>query len=288
MVSLRRSARLVGSKVGVDKSVQHSRRAAISQGSSSARGSSRTASRRQQLSCDVAAASKPASPAAPAAKRLKLGRTRENRKRGEGFAMVIGVDEAGRGPFAGPVVAAACHVPADLIIGGIQDSKKVAQHSHREALFKELTEAPGVIWATAEVGSRRIDEINILEATKEAMATCAQELCAKASEGTKPSVLIDGNFVPPGLSEVNAECVIGGDSTEYCIAAASIIAKVTRDRLMIEYGKRWPLFGFEKHKGYGTRAHHEALRQYGMVEIHRRSFLKKMEAAGGKLNEYPG
>eukprot|EP00752_Nemacystus_decipiens_P008809 g7861.t1 len=226
-----------------------------------------------------------------------LGRTREEKKRGQGFDVVIGVDEAGRGPFAGPVVAAACYVPPDIDVRGIQDSKQVAQHSDREALYKELTESPGVVWATSEVGSRRIDEINILEATKEAMTNCALEVCSKAaktqskkskSAKPKPFVLVDGNFTPPGLAEVDSQCVIGGDGLEYCIAAASIIAKVTRDRLMIEFGERWPVYGFERHKGYGTRAHRDAIREHGMVEIHRRSFLKKMEASGGKLTENNG
>ncbi|CAM9345193.1 unnamed protein product [Scytosiphon promiscuus] len=234
-----------------------------------------------------------------------LGRTREDAKRLEGFDLVVGVDEAGRGPFAGPVVAAACFVPPEVNIGGIQDSKKVAQHSDREALYEELTQSPGVIWATAEVGSRRIDEINILEATKEAMTNCVLEVCSKASSTdsskgkggkdskgsgdgnikAKPFVLVDGNFVPPGLGEMGSKCVIGGDGLEYCIAAASIIAKVTRDRLMIDFGKRWPVYGFERHKGYGTKTHREAIREHGMVEIHRRSFLRKMEAAGGPLAE---
>ncbi|CAM9592286.1 unnamed protein product, partial [Hapterophycus canaliculatus] len=215
---------------------------------------------------------------------------------------------------AGPVVAAACFVPSEVNIPGIQDSKKVARHSDREALYKDLTDSPGVIWATAEVGSRRIDEINILEATKEAMTKCALEVCSKASEaascenkkggksskaskaskasegntGTKPFVLVDGNFTPPGLGEVESKCVVGGDGLEYCIAAASIIAKVTRDRLMIDFGERWPVYGFERHKGYGTKAHREAIREHGMVEIHRRSFLKKMEAAGGPLGDNTG
>eukprot|EP00903_Cladosiphon_okamuranus_P019230 g17684.t1 len=230
-------------------------------------------------------------------KATTLGRTREERKRGEGFDVVIGVDEAGRGPFAGPVVAAACFVPPNIDVPGIQDSKKVAQHGDREALYEELTKSPGVIWATSEVGSGRIDEINILEATKEAMTNCALQVCSKAAKAqakesesskSKPFILVDGNFTPSGLSEVDSECVIGGDGLEYCIAAASIIAKVTRDRLMIEFGERWPVYGFERHKGYGTSAHRDAIREHGMVEIHRRSFLKNMEASGCKLFENKG
>ncbi|CAB1101068.1 unnamed protein product [Ectocarpus sp. CCAP 1310/34] len=250
--------------------------------------------------------SKPKGVTASVQKKTKstLGRTRENRKLAEGFDAVIGLDEAGRGPFAGPVVAAACMIPPDVNILGIQDSKKITQHSDRETLFKELTETPGVIWATSEVGSSRIDEINILEATKEAMTNCVLEVCSKSVEPSankgmktnwkknasdkKPFVLVDGNFTPPGLGDakVEAECVVGGDGLEYCIAAASIIAKVTRDRLMIEFGERWPVFGFERHKGYGTAAHRDAIREHGMVEIHRRSFLKNMESSGGKLAEY--
>ncbi|CAM9655652.1 unnamed protein product [Discosporangium mesarthrocarpum] len=199
--------------------------------------------------------------------------------------MVIGVDEAGRGPLAGPVVAAACYIPKGVQIPGIRDSKKVCE-AEREALYKAITESQGVEYATFEVDSQVIDKINILEATKLAMSTCALNVCALAGKDVTPFILVDGNMVPKGLSRFASECIVGGDGLEYCIAAASIIAKVTRDRKMVEYDKKWPVFKLGKNKGYGTLEHRQAIREHGTVCIHRKSFLKNMISQGGPLKEW--
>ena len=192
----------------------------------------------------------------------------ENRLHAEGFSLICGVDEAGRGPLAGPVCAAAAILPQGLEIEGLNDSKKLAEKK-REELFPVICEkalAYSIAFATVE----EIEEINILQAAMLAMKRAIDGLSLKPE-----LALIDGNRCP----ETETECrwVIGGDGRCASIAAASVVAKVTRDRLMRELAEKYPQYSFEKHKGYGTKAHVEALRQYGPCEIHRRSFLKKLE-----------
>ncbi|CAM9438122.1 unnamed protein product, partial [Ectocarpus sp. 4 AP-2014] len=171
----------VGNRRAIDASARSKSSSPLAAGAESPRADARPKRRTKRVSKP-----KGVTAAAGVQKKTKstLGRTKENRKLAEGFDAVIGVDEAGRGPFAGPVVAAACMIPPDVNILGIQDSKKITQHSDREALFKELTETPGVIWAASGVGSSRIDEINILEATKEAMTNCVLEVCSKSVESS--------------------------------------------------------------------------------------------------------
>ncbi|EFJ30218.1 ribonuclease H11, partial [Selaginella moellendorffii] len=183
---------------------------------------------------------------------------------------VIGVDEAGRGPLAGPVVAAACIIPEDVDIQGIDDSKKLTAEK-REQLYSQITSTPGVRFSICVVDAPRIDEINILQATMEAMETCVEELTGNGRDHP-PYILIDGNRIPGGLSGKHARSVVKGDAESHVIAAASILAKVTRDRLMEDYDKRWPLYGFKDHKGYGTASHTAALLKHGPCDIHRRSF----------------
>ena len=184
----------------------------------------------------------------------------------EGFETICGVDEAGRGPLAGPVCAAAVILPRDLEIPGLTDSKKLSDKKRRELfpVIKEQAIAYGVAFASHE----EIDEINILQATYRAM----ERALAQLSVG--PDIaLIDGNRAKDfGLP---VRTVVKGDSLSANIAAASILAKVTRDDLMLELAEQYPQYGFEVHKGYGTRAHYEALRRFGASPVHRATFLRK-------------
>lgn len=183
-----------------------------------------------------------------------------------GYSAVCGVDEAGRGPLAGPVCAAAVILPAGIVIEGLNDSKKLSEKK-REALFDVITEN-AVSWSVSLVDEKTIDEINILQATYRAMRQAVEGLPHPAD-----FAYIDGNRME-GMG-LPYECVVSGDARIPSIAAASIVAKVTRDRLMCDFAVRYPVYGFERHKGYGSRAHHEALLQYGPCPIHRRTFLKK-------------
>lgn len=191
----------------------------------------------------------------------------ENAVAEEGFAPVCGVDEAGRGPLAGPVCAAAVILPRGLVIPGLNDSKKLTER-RREALYDVIT-AQALAYGVAFASEREIDELNILQATYLAMNR------AIAAMGTAPALaLIDGNR-NAGIA-VPSRCVVGGDGKCASIAAASVLAKVTRDRYMLELDARYPGYGFAKHKGYGTAAHYAALREKGPSEVYRRTFLKKM------------
>lgn len=185
-----------------------------------------------------------------------------------GYKFICGVDEAGRGPLAGPVCAAAVILPLDCEIEGLNDSKKLSEKK-RELLFdiiKEKAIAYNIAYGTLE----EIEKHNILEATYIAMNRAINGLSQKPD-----FALIDGNRVPKGIT-IPCETVVKGDMKSCSIAAASILAKVTRDRLMIEYGEKYPQYNFKKHKGYGTKEHCEAIKQYGVCEIHRLSFLKNV------------
>ena len=184
----------------------------------------------------------------------------------QGFSAVCGVDEAGRGPIAGPVCAAAVILPGGIVIDGLNDSKKLTEKK-REALFEAITEQ-AVAWSVSLVDEKTIDEINILQATYRAMRQAVEGLTTAAD-----FAYVDGNR-SEGLA-VPFECVVSGDAKIPSVAAASILAKVTRDRLMRRFAEQYPVYGFEKHKGYETRAHDEALLAHGPCSIHRMSFLKK-------------
>ena len=190
----------------------------------------------------------------------------ENCLHSNGYKVICGVDEAGRGPLAGPVCAAAVILPKGLEIPGLTDSKKLTDKKRRELfpIIKEQAIAYGIGLASHE----EIDEINILQATYLAMERALAQL------SVKPDIaMIDGNRAKDfGLP---VRTVVKGDSLSMNIAAASILAKVTRDDLMLEMAEKYPEYGFEVHKGYGTKAHYEALRAYGASDIHRRTFLKK-------------
>ncbi len=184
-----------------------------------------------------------------------------------GFTAVCGIDEAGRGPLAGPVYAAAVWLPEGLVIDGLNDSKKLSEKK-REALFDVICEN-AVAYGIGFADEKEIDEINILQATYLAMRR-AYENMQKCCD----YVLVDGNRMPE--MPVPGETIVKGDAKSPSIAAASILAKVSRDRLMLEYAKEYPEYHFEKHKGYGTKVHTEALLKYGQCPIHRKSFLKKL------------
>ena len=183
--------------------------------------------------------------------------------------VICGIDEAGRGPLAGPVVAAAVILDINCPILYVNDSKKLSEKK-REELYDEIMEkavSVGVGIASPET----IDEINILQATYEAMRQAVNKL------PVAPDIFLNDAVIIPGIEENRQVKIIKGDAKSVSIAAASILAKVTRDHMMAEYDSLYPQYGFAKHKGYGTKAHLDAIREYGMCPIHRRSFLKKFE-----------
>ena len=186
----------------------------------------------------------------------------------EGYSLVCGVDEAGRGPLAGPVCAAAVILPPDLEIEGLNDSKKLSDKRRRE-LYDVITEQ-AIAYGIAMVDEKVIDEINILQATFRAMRQAVEQLSEKPA-----LALVDGNR-EPDFGDIPVKTIVKGDSLSANIAAASILAKVTRDRFMEEQDAIYPQYGFFVHKGYGTKAHYAALREYGACPIHRRTFLKKL------------
>ena len=192
----------------------------------------------------------------------------ENEKYALGYTAVCGCDEAGRGPLCGPVVSAAVILPRDVEIEGLNDSKKLTEKK-REKLFDVITEK-AIAYGIAEATPEEIDEINILNASMLAMRRAVDKLEVKAD-----FALIDGNC-SRGF-EIDTECVVKGDAKSASIAAASILAKVTRDRGCIELDSLYPEYGIAKHKGYPTKDHMDAVRKFGPTPIHRRSFLKFLD-----------
>ncbi len=186
----------------------------------------------------------------------------------EGYALVCGCDEAGRGPLCGPVVAAAVILPQGVEIEGLNDSKKLTE-KRRERLF-DIIKEKAVSYAICEASPAEIDEINILNASMLAMSRAIEALSVKAD-----FALIDGNY-SRGIP-IPSRTVVGGDAKSASIAAASILAKVTRDRLCIDADKLYPEYGIAKHKGYPTKAHMDAVREHGASPIHRKSFLKFLD-----------
>ena len=191
----------------------------------------------------------------------------ENEYAQKGFKAICGVDEAGRGPLAGPVYAAAVILPLNCDIPGLNDSKKLSEKK-REQLF-DVVKEKALAYGIGVASEKEIDEINILQATFLAMRR------AVASLEIKPDfVMIDGNQKPnTGIDEIT---VVKGDAKSVSIAAASVLAKVSRDRFMLEMAEKYPEYEFEKHKGYGTKLHYEKLAEFGPSEIHRRTFIKKI------------
>ena len=192
----------------------------------------------------------------------------ENSIKQKGYKLICGVDEAGRGPLAGPVCAAAVILPENAEIDGLNDSKKLSEKK-REMLFDIICEK-AISYSIAFGSVEEIEELNILEATFLAMNRSIENLRVKAD-----FALIDGNRVPKGI-KIPCETVVKGDAKSQSIAAASILAKVTRDRLLLEYDKQYPEYNFKKHKGYGTKEHTDLILKHGVCPIHRKSFLKKL------------
>ena len=179
---------------------------------------------------------------------------------------ICGVDEAGRGPLAGPVVVAAVIMPEDSLIEWVNDSKKVTE-KRREILYDKITNE-AISWSVAIIDEKKIDEINILNATKKGVTECIENLSIKPNR-----ILIDAleNIDTKGIPYTS---IIKGDAKCYSIAAASIIAKVTRDRIMRQWDEAYPQYGFAKNKGYGTATHINAIKEYGPICIHRKTFIK--------------
>lgn len=224
-----------------------------------------------------------------------------------GFSYIIGIDEVGRGPLCGPVVAAACILPEDCEILFLNDSKKLSE-ARREALYDEISEK-ALAFGIGQVDAPRIDEINILQATFEAMRAaavqCLEMLQKKQGREQRRSqnqsrsqshsrrllpaedclVLVDGNKRIPELG-LPQECIVKGDAAAASIAAASILAKVTRDRMMVEYDAVYPGYGFAKNKGYGTEEHYQGLRLHGITPIHRKTFLKNFSGVSPDASEH--
>jgi len=185
----------------------------------------------------------------------------------KGYSLICGIDEAGRGPLAGPVAAGAVILPRGCKILYVNDSKKLSE-KRREELSERIKEE-AIAFSVAMVDNRRIDEINILQATYEAMRKAVESL------KVKPDFLLVDGMAFPG-SPVSMEPVVKGDALSFSVAAASILAKVARDRLMRDYDVAYPEYGYAKHKGYGTAAHMEAIRKYGPSPIHRKSFITRI------------
>ena len=202
-----------------------------------------------------------------------LDYTLENQLQEEGFSLVCGVDEAGRGPLCGPVFAAACILPDGLVLEGLNDSKKLTPKK-RDKLFDLICEN-AIAYSIASASVEEIDELNILEADLLAMRRAIDGLSVKAD-----FALIDGNIARD--FQIPARAIIGGDAKSPSIAAASILAKVARDRDCIKLDEAYPQYGIAKHKGYGTKQHMDALRTYGPSPIHRKQFIRFLDKDANK------
>ena len=198
--------------------------------------------------------------------RLTNLKEHENELHKKGFQNICGIDEAGRGPLAGPVVIAAVIMQEDSMIEGVNDSKKVSEKK-REKLYDQIIEE-AISYGVAIIGQDEIDNINILNATKKGLTMSLKELTVK------PDLILVDALEHIDTLGIPYESIIKGDAKAYSIAAASIIAKVTRDRIMREWAEVYPEYGFEVHKGYGTAKHIAAIKEHGICQIHRKSFIK--------------
>ena len=198
--------------------------------------------------------------------RLLILKEQEKQLREKGFKAICGIDEAGRGPLAGPVVVASVIMPENSMIEGVNDSKKISEKK-REKLYDQILEE-AISYGVGIIGQDEIDEINILNATKKALTLSLKELT------TKPDLIIVDALTHIDTMGIPYESIIKGDAKCYSIASASIIAKVTRNRIMREWDSVYPEYGFIQHKGYGTAKHISAIKEYGLCPIHRKSFTK--------------
>ncbi len=194
----------------------------------------------------------------------------------KGIKSICGIDEAGRGPLAGPVVVASVIMPKDSMIEGVNDSKKVSEKK-REVLYEQIIEE-SIAYGVGIIDQNEIDRINILNATKEGLTACIKDLEKNLKEKNrgfeKPEIILVDALTKIDTDGISYQSIIKGDSKSYSIAAASIIAKVTRDRIMRQWDEVYPVYGFEKHKGYGTKMHIDAIKQYGLCPLHRKTFVK--------------
>lgn len=196
----------------------------------------------------------------------------------KGITSIAGIDEAGRGPLAGPVVVACVVMPKDSMIEGVNDSKKVSEKK-REKLYEQITEE-ALGFGVGIISQEEIDRINILNATKEGLTIAIKEMEKDLKEKQrgfeKPEIILVDALTKIDTDHIPYKSIIKGDAKSYSIAAASIVAKVTRDRIMRAWDEVYPMYGFEKHKGYGTAAHIAAIKEYGLCPLHRRSFVKNI------------
>jgi ribonuclease HII len=193
----------------------------------------------------------------------------ERHLRDEGYSLICGIDEAGRGPLAGPVVVGACVMKKESELECVNDSKKVTE-KRREILYDRIIE-DSLAWGVGIVSEKEIDELNILNATKKGLTLALESVVEKL--GKKPELIIVDALREIETMDIPYQSIIKGDATCYSIACASILAKVTRDRLMRAYDSAFPEYGFEQNKGYGTKEHIEALQKYGPCQIHRKTFI---------------
>ena len=196
----------------------------------------------------------------------------------KGITSIAGIDEAGRGPLAGPVVVACVVMPKDSMIEGVNDPKKVSEKK-REKLYEQITEE-ALGFGVGIISQEEIDRINILNATKEGLTAAIKEMEKDLQEKQrgfeKPEIILVDALTKIDTDHIPYKSIIKGDAKSYSIAAASIVAKVTRDRIMRAWDEVYPMYGFEKHKGYGTAAHIAAIKEYGLCPLHRRSFVKNI------------
>ena len=196
----------------------------------------------------------------------------------KGAQSIAGIDEAGRGPLAGPVVVACVVMPRDSMIEGVNDSKKVSEKK-REKLYDEIIQE-AIAYGVGIISQEEIDKINILNATKEGLTLAIKEMEKDLKEKQrgfeKPEIILVDALTKIDTDHIPYRSIIKGDAKSYSIAAASIIAKVTRDRIMREWNEVYPMYGFAKHKGYGTASHIAAIKEYGLCPLHRRSFVKNI------------
>ena len=210
--------------------------------------------------------------------RLKTIKEIEENLYNEDITSIAGIDEAGRGPLAGPVVVACVVMPKDSMIEGVNDSKKVSEKK-REKLYDEIINE-AIAYGVGIVSQQEIDKINILNATKEGLTTAIREMEKDLKEKNrgfdKPEIILVDTLTKIDTDHIPYRSIIKGDSKSYSIASASIIAKVTRDRIMRQWDEVYPMYGFARHKGYGTSAHITAIKEYGLCPLHRRSFVKNI------------
>ena len=210
--------------------------------------------------------------------RLKEIKKIENDLYEKGIKSIAGIDEAGRGPLAGPVVVACVIMPKESMIEGVNDSKKVSEKK-REKLYEEITKE-AIAYGVGIISQEEIDRINILNATKEGLTLAIKEMEKNLKERKrnfeKPEIILVDALTKIDTDGISYRSIIKGDAKSYSIAAASIIAKVTRDRIMRQWNEVYPVYGFEKHKGYGTAMHINAIKEYGLCPLHRRSFVKNI------------